>query len=668
MFIALLVFAFATLAVPLIQAASVVPTIFDNWESGGAAAECGRTGGSYAYAYKVDANAPNGSWTSDGNTITIYNSNNSIFSWSATIPIGAVIVKAGTGANVYFYNPPASGDTDLSAYEGREVSHVTFCWNEAPAYQALQVSKTANGTITRTNQWGIDKDVLPSQLDLFDGESGSVTYTVTTTVTGYTDAFSVSGAISVYNPNAIAATNVVVTDSLSGSVCTIASIAPMSSESCNYSIGPSGTQPTSNTASASADSPIPGGSVTVGVSYGAPNVLNPTVTVTDSVTGALGTFSDGTSVNYDASFSCPGGGTYHNTATIDGSTISDNASVTVNCYTPSISKDASGEASEIHSWDVDKSVDPTSQNVQDGATAIYNWTVTLTEQINSSYSTSGSIIVTNPHPTRNLAGTVSDVLSDGTIAIVSCPATFPPGDTTCTYTATPGSAAATNTATLTAYGIDYSFTANVNWTTTVTGTPAVITDNQEPDFDPNGLTVSSGGTWTQTDRYICPAANSGVYVNGYAPVFTDTNTVTVTWDGGTDSDTVQTTVRCFICTRTIGYWQTHSSYGPAPYDATWNGQENLPFFSSGKTWYQAITISPGGNAYWILARQYIGALLNQQRGANTSAITTQLARAAQLLSMYTPSNVPRSLRAEFTALATTLDNYNNGVTGPGHCG
>jgi hypothetical protein len=66
------------------------------------------------------------------------------------------------------------------------------------------------------------------------------------------------------------------------------------------------------------------------------------------------------------------------------------------------------------------------------------------------------------------------------------------------------------------------------------------------------------------------------------------------------------------CTLTQGYWKTHSKYGPAPYDARWAlVGEDTAFFSSGKTWYEAInTSSAGGNAYYILARQYIAAKLN----------------------------------------------------------
>ncbi|MGD7036083.1 hypothetical protein [Methylotuvimicrobium buryatense] len=132
----------------------------DNWQSGNAGAECKQIG-DYVYSYKWNEEeagncptftfvkpdgttecegAPNGSETAnfydlDGNlvhsnTITISDSNGQIFDWSSSPNgIGAVIVKAGTGANVWFYDPQAMSDTRLYGYGNKDISHVTFCWN-----------------------------------------------------------------------------------------------------------------------------------------------------------------------------------------------------------------------------------------------------------------------------------------------------------------------------------------------------------------------------------------------------------------------------------------------------------------------------------------------------------------------------------------------------------
>lgn len=121
----------------------------DQIKVGNAGSECSQLGDllgkEFVYAYKWNENAgeeaPNGSETANfydidnnlehSNTITISNSTGSVFDWSSSPNgIGAVMVKAGTGYNVYVYDPQAKSDTGLYAYENKAVSHVTFCWNK----------------------------------------------------------------------------------------------------------------------------------------------------------------------------------------------------------------------------------------------------------------------------------------------------------------------------------------------------------------------------------------------------------------------------------------------------------------------------------------------------------------------------------------------------------
>jgi hypothetical protein len=122
---------------------------------GNAGSECSQLGTllgtTYVYAYKWNENgetlpepnlegAPNGdetaSFADHSNTITISGSNGLFFDWSSTNSIGAVMVKASTGYNVYTYIPQAMSDTGLYAYEGKGISHVSFCWNPDAVPQA----------------------------------------------------------------------------------------------------------------------------------------------------------------------------------------------------------------------------------------------------------------------------------------------------------------------------------------------------------------------------------------------------------------------------------------------------------------------------------------------------------------------------------------------------
>ena len=147
------------------------------------------------------------------------------------------------------------------------------------------------------------------------------------------------------------------------------------------------------------------------------------------------------------------------------------------------------------------------------------------------------------------------------------------------------------------------------------------------------------------------------------------------------------------CSLTQGYWKTHSDQGPAPYDADgWGAlgdvdgdgleeEEGEAFFDSGMTWYQVFWTSPkGGNAWYILAHQYMAAILNQANGAgNPAGLTQALADAETLLGFYDDqTNIPKNAnnvltstkdRAEAIAIAGFLASYNEGtLEGTSHCG
>lgn len=139
------------------------------------------------------------------------------------------------------------------------------------------------------------------------------------------------------------------------------------------------------------------------------------------------------------------------------------------------------------------------------------------------------------------------------------------------------------------------------------------------------------------------------------------------------------------CTRTRGYWQTHSIFGPAPYDETWAEiGETTPFFGSDLSWIEAIRTPPRGDAYFQLAPQFIAATLNGFAGASLDAIADELAAAEALFARCNPGDfaqgrgngrnaVPAGScagdEAEARRLASILDAYNNGLAegGPPKC-
>lgn len=68
------------------------------------------------------------------------------------------------------------------------------------------------------------------------------------------------------------------------------------------------------------------------------------------------------------------------------------------------------------------------------------------------------------------------------------------------------------------------------------------------------------------------------------------------------------------CTRMQGYWKSKPGVvGPAPY------ARDAQFFLSGLTWQQLFNTPPRGNAYIILAYQYIDGRAPERRGADVGA-------------------------------------------------
>jgi hypothetical protein len=100
--------------------------------------------------------------------------------------------------------------------------------------------------------------------------------------------------------------------------------------------------------------------------------------------------------------------------------------------------------------------------------------------------------------------------------------------------------------------------------------------------------------------------------------------------------------------------------------------EDTPFFLSGLSYYDTLWTEPKGNAYWILAHAYIAAELNDLNGADFGAAQAAFDAATVLFNTYTPEEIGElkgsdPIRAQFIDLAGTLDDYNNGLIGPGHC-
>jgi hypothetical protein len=337
----------------------------------------------------------------------------------------------------------------------------------------------------------------------------------------------------------------------------------------------------------------------------------------------------------------------------------------------------------VWNWKIEKSADQSSLTLAVGQQYTVNYMVTVdANKTDSGFMVSGEISFKNDTGGPITVTSITDTVSDGIVLPVVCPdfslpKTYQNGyaSAPCTYSGwLPNGLDRVNTATVTLEdGRSFTGTANVVFS----DTPQTETDKciNVSDSLYGSLGTVCAGDAPKTFTYsmtVGPYEACGNYQVKNIATFTTNDTKTT----GSDDWTVDVKVPCAGgCSLTPGYWKTHSEFGPAPYDDTWAQLPNgasTPFFSSGKSFYEALWTSPRGNAYWILAHAYIAAQLNFLNGADPSAAQAAFNSATALFNTFTPAQIgalkgSSTLRQQFIALAGILDNYNNGLTGPGHC-
>jgi hypothetical protein len=220
-------------------------------------------------------------------------------------------------------------------------------------------------------------------------------------------------------------------------------------------------------------------------------------------------------------------------------------------------------------------------------------------------------------------------------------ATVEPTETvTATATVTP-TATLTNTATVTpteTVTATLTPTATLTATATVTGTATV-----EPTE-----TVTGTATVEPTET----VEPTGTPIPSETPATTPSPTSTPIGTPGTAT-----------CTYTQGYWKNHPEAWPVSTLTLGNesySQEEL---------LEILNTAPRGDATIILAHQLIAAKLNLASGVSDEGLGATITYADLWLTEHPVGSNPRwSERVVGILLADTLDEYNNGLLGPNHCG
>jgi hypothetical protein len=110
------------------------------------------------------------------------------------------------------------------------------------------------------------------------------------------------------------------------------------------------------------------------------------------------------------------------------------------------------------------------------------------------------------------------------------------------------------------------------------------------------------------------------------------------------------------CTYTQGYWKNHPDAWPEGYDP------DDRFYVSGMSWMQVFDTDPRpGNAYYILAHQYMAAVLNVASGAYVPAeIQQTLGDAEEWFADAKPGSCGGDACGVQKSWADLLDTENNG--------
>lgn len=498
--------------------------------------------------------------------------------------VSSVFSKVST-TGAYFDYPTASrADSYLHSVEAHQddISHISFCYSIVPpTLVPLTAVKTAAGTYDRTVTWELDKSVDEDFHEGVAGEdAGSSTWTVEATKTEVESNFSVTGNITISNSNEIPV-SVAVADTLNdGTVATVdcdpvtagnqsTGIVPAKgSLLCSYTASPTGRTATLNTATITSNTLGVGGTTaTAPVSFTENLIGFDSGTLADPRFEYSEVISSSKTKTFPETFPCPRDPneytdgvhvrTETNTATLNGNlNLSDSADVDIRCTLEpgDPSKTASGTYDRTITWELDKSVDVDAHQGTGGADAgTSTWTVEATKtEVEDNFQVTGTITVTNPAATTQTF-TVTDELSDGTVASVDCDGegsneiTLAGGESgDCTYEAFPTDASAEeNTVTISAPGnADQEFTIAIVWTENVIGDDEVVVDDDRDTQEQFPATISDSTTFTYDETFTCSSDLSD-YTNGS---LSDTyvNTATLTGDNTDLESSAEVEVTCTV--------------------------------------------------------------------------------------------------------------------------
>lgn len=596
---------------------------------------------------------------------------------------------------------------------------------QGQAGTTLTASVSGVAFLTRTFNWSMTKTGSPQMSNLFLGDTQTITWTIDATRDEGVLASYIEGTVCVTNGGAVATENLTITADLTippsqTPIRTIQIIvAPMPvlnpGETYCYPYRFTFAEPPLPTTNfkVTAHVRITNHSGFIGIPFGpnpsasdiffpsTPTLINRNLTVTDT-NGSSFLFTSSGSQSYTTSFTCMNTGTQTltNTASVSPTStqpaLSSTANVQINCYALEVSKTASTSLTRTYQWAISKTAHdttnspiPTVVTLSPGQTYAVNYHVTVTPtSTDSNYAVSGTITVINPAPIP-VNATIID-LANGTTSSVATDVVIQPGINTFAYAVhlanpNPGNNVARvtiqNGYVFNSQPVGYNF---ANPTITYIDDIVTVFDSQG-----NNLGVALRQASTFTYNWVIGPFNA---CSDDTKVITNVATFTTNTTGTSGSTSYHINVRvpCTGCTHTIGFWRNHAGLGPQPdlvtkllpiILGTVGGSKSVLVTSAQRAVELLIfggaydplgnsSIPDAANGINRLYAQLLAAKLNIKDGAIGFSIASTITAADTFLATNNSSNwasLSRPQRQIVLGWATTLDSYNNGIIGPGHC-
>lgn len=348
---------------------------------------------------------------------------------------------------------------------------------------------------------------------------------------------------------------------------------------------------------------------------------------------------------------------------------------------------ANGHRTRTFMWTIEKAADPKTLNLAQGDSGTVTYTVTVTKDDGTVHTwIDGEVCITNGGSvaTENLMSNIKVTQPPSTTVIASTPldVTAKPvlaaGESHCYPYSIDIPSANSNTYKVTADTtitnhsghLGVPFGPSASQSTTIPTTETLVHNSVTVSDTLGGSlgVVSDDHTFTYTHSFNCGNAGDNI------------NTASIIYDDGTNgpSASATVTVQCTTggggggCTLTIGYWKNHPD-AITPLLPIWLGTEGGTKSIQVTTSSQAVTIESipnASNGIDKLYAQLLAAKLSIKKGADGSAVTSTIQAADNFLANNNSgswASLSNADKSQVNSWASTLDSYNNGVTGPGHC-